>query len=112
MPQMHDKSSTGQSNGQSIGERIRAQLRELEDEIDKLDEKSRDFEQSVKREFGKRAEEFRGRVSDGESRVDAFLKTSEAELERAGAALDKTLLALRKGYDSFIGEMRDKDSEK
>lgn len=87
---------------------IGAQMRELEEEIDKLDEKSRAFEDKLKEEFSSRADEFHERVGKGENGIDAFAKVTGAEVERLRDNLAHTAKALKKGYDRFRDEMRDK----
>ena len=91
----------------SIKDRIKAQLRELEVEIDKLDEKSKVFDETLKAQYHKRAADYRKMIAEGRSSIDALAKAGETGIEMIDDFAEFTLKALKKSVDYLREQFRD-----
>ena len=98
------------SNKKTVFSSFRDQLREFEEEIDRLDEKSRAFDNKLKKEFKRHAGDFKEIVEDGKVNVDRLRELTEAEFDRFKDNLEFTAKALRKSFAVFV-EQFDESSQ-
>lgn len=91
----------------SIKDRIKAQLKELEVEIDRLDEKSKVFDEKLKAEYRKRAADYRRMIAQGRSSIEALCKAGETGIELIDDFAEFTLKALKKSVDFLRQQFRD-----
>lgn len=91
----------------SIKDRIKAQLKELEAEIDRLDEKSKVFDETLKTQYKKRAADYRKMIAEGRSSIDALAKAGETGVEIIDDFAEFTLKALKKSVDYLHEQFRD-----
>lgn len=91
----------------SIKDRIKAQLKELEAEIDRLDEKSKVFDTRLKEQYRKRAADYRKMIAEGRSSIDALAKAGETGIEIIDDFAEFTLKALKKAYDGLKEQFGD-----
>ena len=91
----------------SIKDRIKAQLKELEAEIDRLDEKSKAFDETLKAQYKKRAGDYRKMIAEGRSSIDALARAGETGIEMIDDFAEFTLKALKKSVDYLHEKFRD-----
>lgn len=96
-------------NGGSIRDKIRAQLKEFEAEIDRLDERSKQFDEALKRKFAVKAEEFRKFIDESDVNVDRIRELSREELDKLGSTLAFTGKALKKSFNHFVAQFDERD---
>lgn len=91
----------------SIKDRNTAQLRELEVEIDRLDDKSKMLDETLKAQYRKRAADYRKMIAQGRSSIDALAKAGETGIEIIDDFAEFTLKALKKSVDYLHDQFRD-----
>lgn len=92
----------------SIAERIREQLKEFEDEIDHWEKKSRKYDDVLKAEFNRHADEFRAILKEGQLNVDALKHKGEKDLNKVKDVMSFTTKALKKSFDVFVEQFKDR----
>ena len=93
----------------SIKDRIKAQLKELEVEIDRLDEKSKVLDETLKAQYRKRVADYREMIAEGKSSIEALAKAGQTGIGIIDDFAEFTLKALKKAYDGLKEEFRDRD---
>jgi hypothetical protein len=97
------------SSKKTILSSFRDQLHEFEEEIDRLDEMSRAFDDKLKKEFKRHSGDFREIVDDGKVNVERLKELTEAEFDRFKGNVEFTAKALRKSFDVFVEQFKERE---
>ena len=100
------------SSKKTILSGFRDQLREFEDEIDRLDKKSRAFDKKLKQEFERHSGDFREILDDGKINVERLKELTEVEFDRLKGNVEFTAKALKKAFDVFFDQFKDRETTK
>lgn len=100
------------SSKKTILSGFRDQLREFEDEIDRLDKTSRAFDKKLKQEFERHSSDFREIVEDGKINVERLKELTEVEFDRFKGNVEFTAKALKKAFDVFLEQFKDRETTK
>ena len=88
-------------------DKLKDQLDEFADELERMEERSRKFDDKVKAEYRKRADDFDELVQEGKSNVEALKHLSEQELEQMKNFAELTGKALHNSFNYFMSHYKD-----
>lgn len=100
------------SSKKTILSNFRDQLHEFEEEIERLDKKSRAFDEKLKKEFKRHAGDFREIVGDGKINVERLKELTETEFDRFKGNVEFTAKALKKSFEVFVEQFKDRDTNR
>ncbi|MCH8203107.1 MAG: hypothetical protein IH996_08380 [Proteobacteria bacterium] len=91
---------------------FRDQLNEFGEEIDRLEKKSRAFDQKLKKEFKRHAGDFREIVADGHINVERLKELTETEFDRFKGNVEFTAKALKKAFEVFAEQFKERHTNR
>ena len=97
------------SSKKTILSNFRDQLHEFEEEIDRLEKKSRIFDEKLKTAFKRHAGDFREIVDDGKINVERLKELTEAEFDRFKSNVEFTAKALKKSLEVFVEQFKERE---
>jgi hypothetical protein len=97
------------SDDLSVSERIKAQFREFEDRLDKLDTKSRTFEATLKQQFDLHSPKIRDLIREGVANADKLKDLTEEDSQRFAGHFEDTIDALKESMSIFMSQFEGDD---
>jgi len=85
----------------SFRERFEAQLKQCSTDLEELDKKSKEFEESLKQKFEKHAPEFRSLLQEGQSSLNTIKSMTDDDVERLKGHFEFTAHALKESFNVF-----------
>ncbi len=98
------------SSKKTILSNFRDQLDEFEEEIDRLEKKSRVFDEKLKKVFKRHAGDFKEIVDDGKINVERLKELTEVEFDSFKENVEFTAKALKKSFEVFVEQFKERDT--
>lgn len=88
---------------------LKDQLKEFEEEIDRMDKKSRIIDKKLREKFSRHQKEFREITREGYINVERLKEVGEAEFDRFKENVEFTVRALKKAFGVFVEQFNERE---
>ncbi|MEE8371291.1 MAG: hypothetical protein V3R73_04020 [Sphingomonadales bacterium] len=88
---------------------LKDQLKEFEEEIDRMDKKSRIIDKKLREKFSRHQAEFREITKEGYINVERLKEVGEAEFDRFKENVEFTVRALKKAFGVFVEQFNERE---